>query len=114
MKKIMLTKNRYALIDDMDLRMVNWHRWYASNGLKNYHVFTKTKDALGDPAAIPMHRFILDAKPGQEVTHLNGNRWDNRRNNLVLDGVQQKTLETGATPMEKEFSRPWDWGNFKF
>ena len=37
----------------------------------------------------PIHRFIMDAKKGQKIDHINGNTLDNRRENLRLATISQ-------------------------
>lgn len=72
----------YALIDEEDFERVGEFSWcktvegYA-NGTIN-----------GDP--IRMHQFILGKAPsGQVIDHINGNKLDNRRENLQMASKSQ-------------------------
>lgn len=74
MKQIRLTKGKFAIVDDEDFDRVNcftWHTHKAGYGARNTDKKT-------------MHRFIINAKPGQIVDHINGNPADNRKENLRL------------------------------
>lgn len=65
-----------ALIDDEDADFVLARRWYRSNGYAacspEHHV------------TMPMHRMLFGLLKGDplEVDHINGDRLDNRRENL--------------------------------
>jgi hypothetical protein len=71
MKKIPV---KYALVDDEDyLRIKNFnysltHYGYAMRYQKGKYIF--------------MHRDVLTPKRGEEVDHINGDKLDNRRENL--------------------------------
>jgi hypothetical protein len=77
MKKIPLSKNKFAIVDDdlyEYLMQWNWHTsyrgtWYAAR-----------KD--GRDKTVYMHRVIMDAIPGKEVDHRDGNGLNNTRSNL--------------------------------
>lgn len=84
MKKIKLTKNKYAIIDRDDYNLVNTFRWHFSNG---YALKNKTKDNKYRL----MHRLILDANPNETIDHINGNGLDNRRRNLRICSQGQNT-----------------------
>lgn len=84
MKKIELSKGKFALVDDADFEWLNQWKWhygtneYAVNmayvrgsGRKNQ----KTKCTL-------MHRLINETPEGFITDHINRNKLDNRRSNL--------------------------------
>lgn len=86
MKKIPLTKNQSALVDDEDYpALVARGRWhfdrYAKRVESAYIVGGKGKHTS---AVVYMHREIMKPPVGLEVDHINGNRLDNRRSNLRL------------------------------
>ncbi len=84
MKKIKLSQGKVALVDDEDYERVNQYKWcyqrcvrpsgeYQGYAIKSLH-----------PGQMRMHRFIIGAKKGEEVDHINGNKLDNRRKNLRI------------------------------
>lgn len=94
MKKIALTGTRgkglFALVDDEDYERIlrvkmAWH-WNCGGAAS----------ALPLPARgqYLMHRVVMNAQPGQWVDHINGNRLDNRKQNLRF-----------ATPTENQRNR---------
>jgi len=78
MKKIPLSqqgKNKdkhFALVDDEDFDKVNKFRWSITNN--GY--------ALKKSGTRQMHRLILNTPKGKDTDHINGNKLDNRRENL--------------------------------
>jgi hypothetical protein len=78
--RVPLTRGKFALVDDQDVELVrrySWHWFEARN-----HAYTSTTDINGKQHGIGMHRIILDASPGQEIDHKNGDGLDNRRANI--------------------------------
>jgi hypothetical protein len=69
-----LTKGAFAVIDPVDAERVLAFSWNLSS----------TGYAHRSGGRGSMHRFILDAPPGWEVDHVNGDTLDNRRSNLRL------------------------------
>lgn len=101
MRKIRLTKGKYALVSDEDFERVNQYKWYASlesRGTKWYAVRRVTIN--GKKVKIRMHRFVLGLPPGKEdpriVDHLNHNSLDNRRENLEVLESQAENMHRSA------------------
>jgi hypothetical protein len=82
MRKIALTQNKFALVDDEDYLSLCKHKWYAAKYPCNYYAFGKIITKNNVRLNIRMHRFILKPPPGKQVDHINGNGLDNRRCNL--------------------------------
>jgi len=84
MKTIPLTKGYSAIVDDEDFEKVSIVRWQSSIGQSgnNYplHNFGKHKK----PKFISLHRFLMNAKKGQIIDHINHNTLDNRKCNLRI------------------------------
>ncbi len=72
MKKIKLTRNKVALIDNDDFEKVSKNKWSFHH--RGYVVRGKPQ--------ISLHRFIMNAQKGQMVDHINRNKLDNRKSNL--------------------------------
>ena len=89
MKKIPLTQNKFALVDDDDFKYLNRHKWYALNTKYTSYVGMRIK---GKPIRmLRMHRIILNPKKEEEIDHINGNGLDNRRSNLrIVTPIQNK------------------------
>lgn len=90
--KVALSSGNFALVDSSDAKTVSEYAWSESNG---YAVHTKY---LGGGRknmrrkTIHMHRLIMDAPKGMTVDHINGNRLDNRRDNLRVCTIQQNNM----------------------
>jgi hypothetical protein len=84
-KEILLTRGQVALVDDVDYDWLSQFKWYASYSsfVKSYYAsgWAGGGDSLG---RIAMHRFIMQAKPGIYVDHINHDTLDNTRSNLRL------------------------------
>ena len=80
MKEIQLTKGKVTIVDDEDFDFLNKWKWclhsrgYAKRNVKN----RKSQTTL------LLHRVITNAPKGIDVDHINGNKLDNRRDNLRL------------------------------
>jgi len=80
MKKIPLTQGRFILVDNDRFEYLNSFHWVASIG--GYAQTQRMKNKV--ISRIRMHRMIMNAKKGERVDHINGNRLDNRVSNLRL------------------------------
>ena len=85
MKKIQLTKFRYALVDDDDYERLNKHWWHVNSG--GYAV-RNTKQGV-----VHMHREVCGTPPpGSVVDHIDGDRLDNRKENLRIATYQENAV----------------------
>lgn len=73
MKKIQLTKNKVALVDDDMFEYLNQWKWYLND---NGYAVNKGK------TIIRMHRLINNTPEGLFTDHINMDKLDNRRCNL--------------------------------
>lgn len=85
MKKIPLTKGKFALVDNEDyeqlMSMGKWH--IGSNGYAQKTVYIGTKNGKRSTTSILMHRVILGmSDPTEQGDHADGNRLNNTRINL--------------------------------
>ena len=98
MKKIPLTQNQYALVDDEDYESLSRHKWYANwnKGTKSFYTLRSRK--IGDPVGpkqISMHRVITDCPKGMMVDHINHDTLDNRKCNLRICTSSQNQMNRG-------------------
>ncbi|MCY7423508.1 HNH endonuclease [Bacillus amyloliquefaciens] len=78
--KIQLSKGKVALVDaDMFDYLNQWSWFYHENG---YAMRSYRKD--GRYRKDRMHRVVVNAPSGFDVDHINGNKLDNRRENLRI------------------------------
>lgn len=92
-KEIQLTKGKVAIVDDEDYEMLIGLgvRWCLSDGYAFNCVYGR------------MHRFLMSAPKNKMVDHINGEKLDNRRENLRL-----------ATNSENQANRRAARGKSKF
>jgi len=129
-KKIKLTQDKEALVDDEDYEMLNEHKWYAAKdwSIKNKDKFYVQRKSPTGPngkqKTILMHRVITNAPKGMHVDHINGNPLDNRKENLRVCTPQQNNMnrrkynnntsgykgvyyQKKPKHMINEYSKPW-------
>lgn len=74
-RKIPLTKNKFAIIDEADFERVSTIKWWFSSGYaRGWDKLTKKQ--------VKMHRFIMSTAEDTIVDHINRNPLDNRKINL--------------------------------
>ena len=77
-KKIPLTQGKFTVVEDTDYEWLNQWKWrFDSCGYA-----ARTDRSTGKTITIRMHRLINSTPKGLFTDHVNGNRLDNRRNNL--------------------------------
>lgn len=84
MREIPLTQGRVALVDDEDYERVAGNKWYCLRDSAWRNQVTGEYESYEKKRTIPMHRVIMNAPPGLEVDHINGDRLDNRKRNLRI------------------------------
>lgn len=77
MKEIKLTKKNIAIVDDEDYEYLSQFKWSSNHGYA-----TRNITINGIQKTIRMHRLIANPPDGMQVDHINGNRSDNRKENL--------------------------------
>lgn len=83
MNKIKLqNSNKYALVNDEDFDHLNRYKWYLSGD--GYAI----NNGRGVGSSL-MHRNILNPDKGICIHHINENKLDNRRNNLLTCTIKE-------------------------
>lgn len=85
MKKIKLTQNKYALIDDEDFDRVNQYKWHAVRSKNKITFYARRENQF-------LHQFILGSTG---IDHKNGNGLDNQKSNLRKATKSQNQCNRG-------------------
>lgn len=93
MASIPLSKSKTTLVDDEDFIRVCRYSWYYGSRYARATVAEKIDGKL-KTKAIYLHRFILGLKNGdrRHVDHINGDRLDNRLENLRICPPAQNAM----------------------
>lgn len=93
-KEIPLTQGRVAIVDDEDFEWLSQWKWHWRNAKfrprSTGYARRRVRKCEKESSRL-MHRVILNAPPGMEVDHINGDGLDNRRCNLRLATPSQNT-----------------------
>lgn len=81
-KEIALLHGHVLLVDDEDYERVSQRHWCAHERADGHVYVTGAQYENGKQKHFYLHRFLLDAQPGQRIDHINHNGLDNRRQNL--------------------------------
>lgn len=85
----------FAMVDDADFDHLNQRKWCLSRP-NGYAV--RMEGGRKTKITIYMHRAILKPSPGMQVDHINGNRLDNRRENLRTCTSAENNMNRRPTP----------------
>lgn len=92
MKMIPLTNapGKFAFVDDEDFETLSAYKWKLHRGPRSEYAIT-TKTVKGMTTVTTMHRLLAKAKPGQSVSHDDGNKLNCTKKNLVTnDGMEYR------------------------
>ena len=96
MKKILLNQGKATLVDDEDYnRIINYrygYAWYAQKCRNTYYATTHNINGL---STVRMHRIIIDAKPHEQVDHIDGDGLNNCKSNLRIVNASQQMMNRG-------------------
>lgn len=112
MKRLPLTKGKFALIDEEDYERVKQWKWSLHSG----GYAQRGGSVNGKKKLFYLHRFILNAAVGSEIDHINGNKLDNRKANLRLCNHSQNLWNTRKSKQNKSGYKgvSWDKRNRRF
>ncbi len=98
MKRIPLTRGKFALVDNIDYPNLILLNWYAHLRHGTWYSSTSLKDEKGKFRIISMHRYILNLKhgDGKIIDHKDHNGLNNQRNNLRICNKKQNLANRKA------------------
>lgn len=99
MKEIVATQKGteyHVLVDDEDYDELNKYKWHISLGYACRAKYLRTKDGKSMKKNVKMHRVITNAPDHLEVDHINGDRLDNRKENLRLCTRSENCFNRGV------------------
>lgn len=102
MKRIKLhNTGNYALVDDDDYEnIIKMGRWHESD---SGYAVRRVRNQKGNSVTIRMHRVIAKTPPRLVTDHINGNRLDNRKENL-----RTVSQQINAWNVERRAARKYD------
>lgn len=93
MKKIPLSNGiDFAKVDDEDYESLSRYTWHASP-----RYVTNTRKVSGKTRSVLMHRMVMGLSSGGEIDHINGDRFDNRKENLRICSKSQNNMNRGLS-----------------
>lgn len=112
---IHLRHGKQTLVDTNLVPILQKIRWWWWRG-RNNKEYVAGKLPITHKQ-IRLHRFVMDAKSGQEIDHRNGNGYDNRRSNLRfathVQNQQNRRHQINSTSDFKGTTRRADTGKWR-
>lgn len=82
-QRLALNKGRFALIDKNDFECANKFRWTAHWDGWNWYAIRHAR-VNNKWTTIYLHRFLMDASPGTQIDHADGNGLNCTRDNMRM------------------------------
>jgi hypothetical protein len=79
-RKIKLTQNQYAIVDQEDYEKLNKYKWYAKRCINRFYAHKRNEAGVN----VSMHREIMKPIKGYCVDHKDGDGLNNKRDNLRI------------------------------
>jgi hypothetical protein len=83
-KKIELTQNQFALVDDEYYEWLNQWKWHAIKTRRKSYYVRRVSPIKDEYPFIWMHRLIMDPPKDMQIDHIDGNGLNNCRSNLKV------------------------------
>lgn len=103
MASIPLSKGKTTILDDEDFLFVAGMQWNFANGYARTTIVINSKLATFKTKVIYLHRMLMGLKDGDKrrVDHINGDKLDNRIENLRICTQSQNAMNAGPSKKNK-------------
>ena len=116
-RDIQLSQGKIATVDDLDYEQLNQYKWHAQKCRSGWCAArNELNRSTRRRTIILMHRAIMQASPGVQIDHYNGNGLDNRRSNLrcCTNSQNQMNSKKRASSTSRFKGVSWDSVNRKW
>lgn len=100
-KLIKLTKNLETIVDDDDFESLNKFKWYSLHCQYGYYAARSPYTKGNGQKTLLMHKVIMGDHDSFDIDHINGNKLDNRRENLRIVTRSQNMFNTPIRNVKK-------------
>ena len=116
MKKIKLTKNKIALVDNEDYESLNKYKWYASEVKGVFYAKRNVLRSNKGQETILMHRVVLPSPIELDVDHIDNNGLNNQKSNLRVCTRSQNIMNSSLSNKNKSGYKGVSWhkGNNRY
>ena len=94
-RQIALTSGDFAFVDDDDYERASMHNWCMHKSVK--YPYTNINIGKGRSKRLFLHRFIMNAKKGQIIDHVDGNVFNASKQNLRFCTKGQNSQNRGLS-----------------
>jgi len=96
MKRIKLTRGKFALVDDEDYDELIKHKWHAKAGRNTFYAARGVRGRNGEPfQMIFIHRELMKNPSDKKVDHRDENGLNNQKENLRVCTDVQNLMNRG-------------------
>ena len=111
MKKIKLSNNKFAIVDDFNFDWLNKWKWTYDRGYARRNISIGYINGKYKTKKVYMHQLIKDFKKDCLVDHINKNGLDNRINNLRFADKSLNALNSKTPITNKSGCKGISWSN---
>jgi hypothetical protein len=120
MKKIKLTRGKFAIVDDEDYEELNKYKWIVtdSNRSKTFYAARyvgKNENGIylleHRKKVVKMHSILMNTPKGMTVDHINCNGLDNRKKNIRLCSFAENKRNSSLSKNNSSGYKGVSWHN---
>lgn len=110
---IKLSQGKQAQVSPEDYERVSQYKWSydTHNDCAVRSIFLGREGGKQKSITVNMHRFIMGTPKGKDTDHINGNRLDNRRENLRICSHKENRRNSKLSKANKSGYKGVSWSN---